>query len=108
LQGIEDRLKHRTRLVQDLVIPEAQHNEPLRFEEPGSSRNYRFAVLTTVDFDHKLRSIAVEVERVGRHRVLPSESETVESGAAQMDPEFALSVGHLAAQSARLFEVMRG
>jgi hypothetical protein len=100
---LENRLEHCVRLIQDFVIPEAQHTKPLRFEESSSCRVRDFAVLATVYLDHEPCSVAVEVEGVRRHGVLPAESESGESRATKLKPQLALGVGHFPAQGARLF-----
>jgi hypothetical protein len=104
LQRTQSRLKHRFCITQYVVVPEPDHSQAASFERTGPCGIGFFGVLAAVQFDDELGGTAVEVEDIGRIRMLSAESEATESCSAQMEPELAFRIRHAPTQAARLIE----
>src|SRR4051812_35850362 len=61
-------------------------------------------VVATVELDRQPQLRRVEVEHVGRHRVLSAELDAVEPAASQQFPEEAFAVGDVPPQLARVVQ----
>ncbi|HWY16069.1 MAG TPA: hypothetical protein VNX86_13105 [Rhizomicrobium sp.] len=65
----------------------------------------RFVVVRgTIDLDGQVRQCTVEIQNVGTYRVLPLESQSIQSATANPFPEQRFRQRHLAPQFARAFE----
>ena len=92
MQRAQNRLKHRFCIAQYVVVPEPDHSQAASFESTGPCSIGLIGVLAAVQFDDELGGVAVEVENIGRIRMLSAESEATESCSAQMEPELALGI----------------
>jgi len=78
------------------VIPEAKHPKSLCFKISSSLFVVETLVvlpmLTTINFDHQLRLMAIEINDVWTNRVLASELEASHLSATQACPKSLLSI----------------
>jgi len=82
---------------QNLVAPEAQHEQPLRGQE-GTALFVTIngiwgRVLTAVEFDHQSNFKTGEVGEIGADRVLAAELETQQTAIAQLGPQQTFGIG---------------
>ena len=69
----------------------------------------RFVVVRgTIDLDGQVRQCTVEIQNVGTYRVLPLESQSIQSATANPFPEQRFRQRHLAPQFARALSVSTG
>ncbi|HEX4070556.1 MAG TPA: hypothetical protein VHX68_05285 [Planctomycetaceae bacterium] len=103
-EGLIDRLKHRFRVAEQLVVPiPIDANAPVR-EKFGSrcitASSLVGVVLTAVHFNCQSGFFAVEVDDVRVNRLLPAEFETSKTPVPQQHPQQRLRIGLLLAQLA--------
>jgi hypothetical protein len=88
-QRLKDAFQHRTRLLQDLMIPESHHSK-------SSARQIECAlvifqstigVLTSVELDHETRAQTDEIHDVAAEWHLPPESIATKAAIAQEAPK---------------------
>jgi hypothetical protein len=98
---IPDSRQHRLGLLQDVVVPEADHVQSGRIYGPGSflvaSLVGLLGVLAAVQLDGQLGLVAVEVQDVPAKWMLSAELETAQLLVAEEVPEQLLCVGGLLA-----------
>ena len=99
--GLLDRAQDTAGVMQDVLIPEAEHAvaQGFQFCCAFGICSLLPAMLATVQFDDQLRRQAGEVRHIGTHRVLAAEPEPGELLSAQVEPEGFLGIGRIAPQS---------
>src|SRR6185312_15059145 len=85
--GAEDRFEHRIRLLQHVIVPEAQDHQATGFEELRAHVIDRFIVLRTIQFHDQFLRFANEIHDVGRDGVLPAEFQAIQAAGAKVIPE---------------------
>ena len=98
-----DDLGHAIQIVQDVVVPKAQDSITDTFEKFGSARiSEVLGMLPAVRFDDKPLLLTHEVGDEWSDRLLAAELRAFDLPFAQNGPEFALRIGHFAAQAPSL------
>src|SRR5258708_1973372 len=94
-----DDVDNAIRILQDLVVPEAEDAEALPLQKGCSDHvGCAFRVLPAVDFDDKARFQTNEVGDVLVDRDLAAKSMSIELLSAQSRPELRFTVGWIAAE----------
>ena len=95
LQPPQNRFQNRARIPQDVVIPEPQHDKPLRFQPCRSIRVVidSFCVLPAIGFDHQLVLETDEIHDVTSDRCLPPEFVVHQSSGAEVPPQAGFRFG---------------
>jgi len=96
-QSVPDFKPHRLELAAQLMIPEAQHLDPLSREELVSGFVFcplvRKAVPTAIKFDRQFCDGAIEIQKVDAACVLAAEFEVAEAIVTQQTPQAFFGVG---------------
>ncbi len=92
----QDGLKHKSRMLQHVAIPEADHPPAASFQIHGAAA-IRFVsrnVLPSVELDDEATLHACKIREVRADRMLSSESVSSQTPVANMKPQSKLRVGH--------------
>ena len=101
LQFFEDCQQHTVGILQDVVVPEPDHAVAMRFDHPRSRFVGRtVSMLPAIEFNREPRQTAGELDHVVPNRQLPRKFHAAQLAGAQVRPQAAFGVGHVAAQFA--------
>lgn len=103
-QRSHDQLQHCLSLLKDLIIPETKHTKTLGLQSAISLLvvTDAFLMLSTIEFNGKLRLQACEVGDESRNGNLPPKPVAAQLFAAQLLPKVSLRVRGPIAQVARM------
>ena len=103
VDDIQYLFKNPVDILQDIVIPEAQHEIADRFEIPGPKRIFRllFSMLPTIKLDDKfcIRTTEIDNESIQRH--LTTELPSAKPSVPQTKPKNAFGIGLMPSQATR-------
>jgi hypothetical protein len=90
-------------LAQHCIVPETQHPQAAPFQIPGPFCIVfaAFGMLAAVELDDEARLVAVDIDDIGRDRMLSAEFPAAETAIAQQQPQPRFRIGLPAAQAAR-------
>jgi hypothetical protein len=98
----QDHVTDTFQVLEDVIIPEPHHREPLAAQERlATGVGSRFVVLAAIDFDQQMPLQAGEVDDVRAERMLAPEPATGELPATQALPQLLFGITHVAPELAR-------
>jgi hypothetical protein len=69
----------------------------LAFQGGGAGSVNRFSMLSSIEFDHQLQLVAVEIDDMWMQRMLPAPLEPLHASSTQVIPQVLLGVGGMRA-----------
>jgi hypothetical protein len=98
----ENARKNAVRILQDIVVPEADDVPPESIQIGASLSVAIVAVLSAIRFDDEAAFRACEVRNTPPDRLLPAKFETSELPIAKVTPQAPLGVSRFAAEPLRM------
>lgn len=97
---LRNGLKNPFKILQDIVVPDAQDGEALVLEKPCSSSVIilLLSMLPAIDFDDQMSFETDQIKDIRAKRYLAAELQAVELTVAERAPEPALRLGLITAQ----------
>lgn len=98
----QDRFKHPLRMLQHVIVPEADHSPAVPFQMRGSAAIHCVArnVLPSIEFDDEMTLHAREICEVRVDRMLTAKSVSRQAAVANMKPQPKFRIGHGPSQRA--------
>src|ERR1043166_9609135 len=99
IDHIQNFFQHSLRILQDVIVPEPQHQVAHRLQNDRAVCFISCRVLAPIEFDDQLCLGTAKIDDILVDRHLPFKFQTVEATIAHAEPEDALGVRLIAAQS---------
>jgi len=105
VERVENAFDDTIRILQHVIVPEAQNQIAHRLQIPGAIEIARFGMLAAIHFNDQASGLAAEIYNVAPKRHLPTKLQTVEATVAQAEPQLPLGIGLTAPETSRYRDI---